>query len=315
MIKRLFADTEHSAIFKKMIMGNMSYFKQLTTYAIPFLLITWLQQLKEHFFLKHDDDFFIKGMYTSISSRAKNTTKTNNSSMMLNPSEGKDSEKANSLSCFKPKRRKVVCVTLREWVTFILKCEYEPPTLDATSKAILKQSHLKKKKYKMLNDDLRWNTFHKESKKKSEAKTTPINFTKKTNKDLYLNMCQALTIGATSTKSKHDKLINDEGILLMVEIIGRKFGTTCYDIKEGIKFLSAETIAENLQLRTSKKFQHRMESTQLVVITVICQVRVTPLIHLQHQQKQLMWLSGRPMLLVAEVRGLIPAKHRGWSRR
>ncbi len=31
--------------------------------------------------------------------------------------------------------------------------------------------------------------------------------------------------------------------------------------------------------------------------------------------RQLMWLSGRPMLLVAEVRGLIPAKHRGWSRR
>ncbi len=28
-----------------------------------------------------------------------------------------------------------------------------------------------------------------------------------------------------------------------------------------------------------------------------------------------MWLSGRPMLLVAEVRGSIPAKHRGWSRR
>jgi hypothetical protein len=30
---------------------------------------------------------------------------------------------------------------------------------------------------------------------------------------------------------------------------------------------------------------------------------------------QLMWLSGRPMLLVAEVRGSIPAKHQGWSRR
>ncbi len=30
---------------------------------------------------------------------------------------------------------------------------------------------------------------------------------------------------------------------------------------------------------------------------------------------QLMWLSGRPMLLVAEVRGSIPANHRGWSRR
>ena len=106
MIKRLFADTEHSAIFKKMIMGNMSYFKQLTTYAIPFLLITWLQQLEEHFFLKHDDDFFVKGMYTSISSRAKNTTTTNNIWMMLNPSVKKDSERADLLSFFKPKWRK-----------------------------------------------------------------------------------------------------------------------------------------------------------------------------------------------------------------
>jgi hypothetical protein len=101
----------------------------------------------------------------------------------------------------------------------------------------------------MLNDDLRWNTFHKEPEKKSKANTTPINVTKMTNNDLYLNVCQALTIGAANTKSKHDKLINDEGILSMVEIIGRKFGTTCYDNKEAIKFLSTETeklTAENL---------------------------------------------------------------------
>jgi hypothetical protein len=130
---------------------------------------------------------------------------------------------------------------------FILMCEYEPPSLDATSKAILKKSHLKKKKYDMFNDDLRWNTLHKQPEKKSKAKTTPINVTKMTNKDLYLSMCQALTIGATNTKSKHDKLFNDEGILLMVEIVGRKFSTTCYDIKEAIKFLSAETIAEKLE--------------------------------------------------------------------
>jgi hypothetical protein len=32
----------------------------------------------------------------------------------------------------------------------------------------------------------------------------------------------------------------------MVEIVGRKFGTTCYDLKEAIKFLPAETIAEKL---------------------------------------------------------------------
>ncbi len=167
--------------------------------------------------------------------------------MMLNPSVGIDSERADSLSFFEPKQRKEVCVTLREWAAFILKCEYEPPSLDATSKAILKKSHIKKKKYEMLNDDLRWNTLHEQPEKKSKAKTTPINVPKMTNKNLYLNVCQALTIDATNTKSKHDKLINDEGILSMVGIVGRKFSTTCYDIKEAIKFLPAETIAEKLE--------------------------------------------------------------------
>jgi hypothetical protein len=166
-------------------------------------------------------------MYTAILSWARNTTMTNNIWLMLNPSVGIDCERAGSLSFFEPKPRKEVCVTLREWAAFILKCEYEPPSLDATSKAILKKSHQKKKKYEMLNDDLRWNTLHKQSEKKSKAKTTPINVTKMTNKDLYLSVCQALTIGATNTKSKHDKLINIEGILLTVETVGRKFSTTC----------------------------------------------------------------------------------------
>ncbi len=74
LIQRLFVETEHSTIFKQMVMGNMSHFKQLTTYAIPFLFITWLRQLKEHFFYNPDNDFFEGGMYTAISSRPKNTT-------------------------------------------------------------------------------------------------------------------------------------------------------------------------------------------------------------------------------------------------
>ena len=137
----------------------------------------------------------------------------------------------------------------------------------------------------MLNDDLRWNTFHEEPEKKSKAKTTPINVTKMTNKDLYLNVCQALTIGATNTKSKHDKLINNEGILLMVEIVGRKFGTTCYDIEEAIEFLLAETIAEELAAENLAEIPAQDGINTMVVITVIHQVRVTPLIHLRHQQK------------------------------
>ena len=71
LIQTLFAETEHSSIFKQMIFGSMSHFKQLTTYAIPFLLITWLRQLEEHFFLHPKDDFFEQGMYTALSSKPK----------------------------------------------------------------------------------------------------------------------------------------------------------------------------------------------------------------------------------------------------
>jgi hypothetical protein len=164
----LFAETEHSTIFKQMVMGNMSHFKQLTTYAIPFLLITWLQQLEEHFFLNPDDDFFKGGMYTAISSRPKNTTATNNIWMMVNPKQQKGSqiEKVDSLAFFKPKKRNKVCITLREWAAIIFKCEFQLPSLDLSSLEILKASHLKKKKYKMKQNDLNWATVHAEEETK-----------------------------------------------------------------------------------------------------------------------------------------------------
>ena len=63
-------------------------------------------------------------------------------------------EKVELLAYFKPKQRKGVCVTLREWVAFIFKCEFEPQTLDASSKEILKSTLLKKKKYKMKDNYL-----------------------------------------------------------------------------------------------------------------------------------------------------------------
>ena len=78
LIQRLFDKKEYNTIFRQMSMGSMSHFKQLTTYAIPFLLITWLRQLKEHFFLHPKDDFFEQGMYTALSSKPKNTTTSNN---------------------------------------------------------------------------------------------------------------------------------------------------------------------------------------------------------------------------------------------
>ena len=168
-----------------MVMGNMSHFKQLTTYAIPFLLITWLQQLEEHFFLNPDDDFFKGGMYTAISSRPKNTTATNNIWMMVNPKQQKGSqiEKVDSLAFFEPKKRDKVCVTLREWAAVIFKCEFQPPSLDSSSLEILKASHLKKKKYEMKQNDLNLATVHAEEETKSKAKTA-INVSTMDDKDL-----------------------------------------------------------------------------------------------------------------------------------
>ncbi len=144
LMQRLFGETEHSAIFRQMNMGSMLHFKQLTTYAIPFLLITWLRQLEEHFFLHPKDDFLEMGMYTALSSRPKNTTTSNNIWLTSNSKKGIQ-VRVELLKYFKPKQRKSVCVTLREWAAFIFKCEFEPPSLDASSKEILNASHLKKR--------------------------------------------------------------------------------------------------------------------------------------------------------------------------
>jgi hypothetical protein len=79
-------------------------------------------------------------------------------------------EKVESSAYFKLKQRKGVCVTLREWATFIFKCEFEPQTLDASSKEILKSTLLKKKKYEMKNNDLNWAQVHEEEEKNSKEK-------------------------------------------------------------------------------------------------------------------------------------------------
>jgi hypothetical protein len=65
LIQQLFAGTDHSAIFKQIGFGNMTHFKQLTCYAIPFLVITYLRRLQEYFFLVEDEDFFKEGMYAA----------------------------------------------------------------------------------------------------------------------------------------------------------------------------------------------------------------------------------------------------------
>ncbi len=245
----MFAETEHSPIFKQMGTGNMSHFKQLTTYAIPFLLITWLRQLKEHFFFNSDNDFFKGGMYTAISSRPKNTTVTNNIWMMVNPKQQKGShnEKVDSLAFFKPKKKNKVCVTRREWAAVIFKCEFQPPSLDSSSLEILKASHLKKKKYEMKQNNLNWATVHVEEETKSKSKIA-INVSTMDGKDLYRNVCEALNANALNTKNKHERTVINEAKMSMVEMVMRKFDTTCMDFKKTMKFLTYVPIATVLEM-------------------------------------------------------------------
>ncbi len=67
----------------------------------------------------------------------------------------------------------------------------------------------------------------------------------------------------------------------------------------GCKLLMSVELHDGIEIIGEKPFQQ---------CTSLCEIFIPP-------DVQLMWLSGRPMLLVAEVRGSIPANHRGWSRR
>ena len=202
LIQKLFGETEHSSIFKQMIFGSMSHFKQITTYAIPFLMITWLRQLKESFFLQPKLDFFEEGMYSALSGRPENTTTSNNIWMSKNAKKTIQ-EKVESLAYFKLKQRQNVCATLREWAAYIFNCEFEPQTLDESSKDILNASHLKKKKYETKETDLNWAAICEDEAKGSKKKMTAIDVTKMNNKDLYLIVCEALKTGGSNTKREN----------------------------------------------------------------------------------------------------------------
>jgi hypothetical protein len=102
----LFAGTDHSTILKQIGFGNMTHFKQLTCYAIPFLVITYLRQLQEYFFLVEDKDFFKDGMYTAIPSRERGSTTTNNIWMSKSKDMNKNRDvRVTSLAFFQQKKR------------------------------------------------------------------------------------------------------------------------------------------------------------------------------------------------------------------
>jgi hypothetical protein len=63
-------------------------------------------------------------------------------------------------------------------------------------------------------------------------------------KDLYLIMCEALKTGGSNTKNNREKK-NAEAVKSMVEMVERKCDFSCKNIKEAIKFLTADKESED----------------------------------------------------------------------
>jgi len=108
----------------------------------------------------------------------------------------------------KPKMRKngSVFVTLREWAAFIFNCEFEPQTLDDSSKEILSSQQIKKKKYEMTTNNLDWATLYKNDDKETNAAKTQADINGMEEKELFLNVCEALETGGKNTKTLGKKL-------------------------------------------------------------------------------------------------------------
>ncbi len=66
-------------------------------------------------------------------------------------------------------------------------------------------------------------------------------------KELYLNVCEALRANISKMMKKHDKVANTEAKKALVEIVNRKFNKDCTDIKEVIRYLTQDQPANLLQ--------------------------------------------------------------------
>jgi hypothetical protein len=148
----------------------------------------------------------------------------------------------------KPKMRKngSVFVTLREWAAYIFNCEFEPQTLDDSSKEILSSQQNKKKKYEMTTNNLDWATLYKNDDKETNAAKTQADINGMEEKELFLNVCEALETGGKNTKNAREKIKHGDAIKSMVEIVTRKWEWNVENLKEVMHMLAAPE-------RTSKR--------------------------------------------------------------
>ncbi len=93
-------------------------------------------------------------------------------------------------------------------------------------------------------------------------------------KDLYLILCEALKTGGSNTKNNCKKTINAEAVKPMVKMVERKWDYSCKNIKEAIKFLTADE-----ESKDDEDDRDHLEDKYF-----FCQVGLATLMDLHHLQ-------------------------------
>ena len=110
----------------------------------------------------------------------------------------------------------------------------------------------------MSNDDLDCSVLNKEEDKDTKTAATPMEIKKMTDKELFLNVCEALETGGQNTKTKREKEHNTEAKRSIVEIVVRKWDWDIDKFKDAMKML-AQPDFTNKQDGDESDSEHKTE--------------------------------------------------------
>ena len=94
----------------------------------------------------------------------------------------------------------------------------------------------------MKDDDLNWATLFEDEDKDGKKTPTSINVKDMKEKELFLNVCEALQTGGRNTKTNREKVKNADAVKSMVEIIVRKWDWNINNFKDAMKILALPDI-------------------------------------------------------------------------
>jgi hypothetical protein len=133
----LMSKTDHCGIFGKHSFGTKLYLKKSSNPVLPLVILTWLRQLQQYFFLQdernEDRDWNSYGRYCAT--KTKNTEGEFGNLNNINMSVANDTEPTpvTDVSQFKPDDKKGIITSLEEWAGRILNPHVDIKLIDKES--------------------------------------------------------------------------------------------------------------------------------------------------------------------------------------